>query len=210
MGEEQTSMYYAKLAEKIKQAYQDKYIKNGIVIENTSCAIGCTLYYDLCEEKDKKKIAEALVEKIKQDDYHFDCGIYGLLFVPAALSENGFADIVLKVLQNEEYPGYGYWIKNNMTTLCETWNMTMSLNHQMFAAIDNWFYKYVAGIKYKQGKIIVSPCKITGINYVTAKTKDIVIKIENNECYIKASKTTEFKYKGRKELLEAGEYTFKL
>ena len=107
--------------------------------------------------------------------------IKNLLFVPAALSENGFAGIVLKVLQNEEYPGYGYWIKNNMTTLCETWNMTMSLNHQMFAAIDNWFYKYVAGIKYKQGKIIVSPCKITGINYVTAKTKDIVIKIENNE-----------------------------
>jgi alpha-L-rhamnosidase len=45
------------------------------------------------------------------------------------------------------HPSYGYWIEHGFTTLCETWRGAASHNHQMFGSIDEFFFKYLAGIQ---------------------------------------------------------------
>ena len=52
----------------------------------------------------------------------------------------------MKMIVHEEYPGWGYWVKQGATTLHESWKSTSSLNHIMFGDIAAWMMQYAAGI----------------------------------------------------------------
>lgn len=45
------------------------------------------------------------------------------------------------------YPSYGYWLTNGATTLWEHWSGEESHNHQMFGTVEEFFFKYLAGIR---------------------------------------------------------------
>jgi alpha-L-rhamnosidase len=51
------------------------------------------------------------------------------------------------VVTKTTYPSWGYWIVNGATTLWEAWNAESSHNHQMFGTVNEYFYKYLAGIQ---------------------------------------------------------------
>ena len=63
-----------------------------------------------------------------------------------ALSQNGYADIAYRLATKTSFPSWGYWMKQGMTTLPETWNMQTSLNHIFMGEISAWFYKGLGGI----------------------------------------------------------------
>jgi alpha-L-rhamnosidase len=56
-------------------------------------------------------------------------------------------DILHKVETKTTFPSWGYWIENGATTLWESWNAESSHNHQMFGTVNEYFYKYFAGIQ---------------------------------------------------------------
>lgn len=86
------------------------------------------------------------------------------------LSDMGRADLVYAMLNQTDYPGYGYMVGNGATTvssssylhLCYHWryklweswfwsNSTYSHNHAMFGSVSSWFYEYLAGLSSKNG-----------------------------------------------------------
>ena len=171
--------YYLTLAENIKKAFREKFVKNGEVVFNDSqTAIACAIYQGLLEENEIPAAAAKLAELVRKNGNHIDCGILGMKYIFSALSENGYAQTAYNFTVNPTYPSYAYWINSGMTTLCEDWEMEYSLLHHMYSEVDYWFYRHLAGIQPdKPGfrKLVIKPCFVENVCWVKASHKGIEV-----------------------------------
>eukprot|EP00523_Entomoneis_sp_CCMP467_P003866 CAMPEP_0168761210 /NCGR_PEP_ID=MMETSP0724-20121128/23195_1 /TAXON_ID=265536 /ORGANISM="Amphiprora sp., Strain CCMP467" /LENGTH=1371 /DNA_ID=CAMNT_0008810305 /DNA_START=162 /DNA_END=4274 /DNA_ORIENTATION=- len=81
--------------------------------------------------------------------YAVNSGILDVKYTFKTLSDMGFHDIGLSKASGNHFPGYGYMMSFNATTLWETWWRSEDLyshNHPMFGAIGEWLPSSVAGI----------------------------------------------------------------
>lgn len=179
------------LSENIRRAFRENLIKDGIVLGNCQTSLACGIYQGLYNPEEIPLAAEKLAELVKKNGYHIDCGILGTKYIFSALSENGYGEVAYQMVINPEYPSYAYWMKQGMTTLCESWEMKESCNHHMFSEVETWFYRHLAGIRIKNGRIIVKPCFIPGIDWVKAKHGDVSVSWNDTEI------TIETKYPGQ-------------
>ncbi|MHA2391564.1 MAG: family 78 glycoside hydrolase catalytic domain [Promethearchaeota archaeon] len=161
LGKEEDSDFYKNKAEKIKVAFNKRFLKRIYDAEKLSLAdrtVSQTsnilpLYLNMVPEKKRNKVLSRLITAIKSDyDYHFDTGIVGTRYIFDTLTDNGYPDVIYKMINQESFPGYGYMIREGATTLWERWEKLEgggmnSHNHIMLGSVDTWFYKTLAGIK---------------------------------------------------------------
>lgn len=178
---------YKRLAENIKAAFRNRFMKDGKMIFDTQTAVACAIYQGLFEEDEYAAAAGHLAELVQQKDYHIDCGLLGTKYIFDALSDYGYAETAYKMVSNPTYPSYAYWKSLGLTTLPEAWdinlNRVVSLNHHMFGEIDTWLYKHIAGIKpAKPGfaEVLVQPALLPQLGYVKAHTAGICVEWDKN------------------------------
>ncbi|MEZ0289484.1 MAG: family 78 glycoside hydrolase catalytic domain, partial [Sulfolobales archaeon] len=108
---------------------------------------------DLVPEDKISDILKSLVDSVEIEwDSHFNVGIIGMKYAPEVLARYGRIDLAYRALTQETYPSFGYWIREDATTLWERWEKLTgsgmnSLNHHMFGSVDAWFYRWIAGIQ---------------------------------------------------------------
>jgi alpha-L-rhamnosidase len=153
LGKDDDHKKYSALADKIKKAFNAKYLKSetGIYGEGRQTELSVPLFWGLVPEELKSKVASNLAKRVAADGFHLDVGLLGQKALLDALSENGFPDVAYKVAAQETYPSWGWWIKNGATTLYENWDIKaqndISLNHIMFGEVGAWLYKGLGGIR---------------------------------------------------------------
>lgn len=151
-GKENDCRYYSALAEKIKNAINDKYLdrKTGIYASGTQTELSVPLQWKVVPEEMITKVAYNLARKVKEAGFHLDVGVLGAKAILNALSENGYPEVAYKVAVQDTYPSWGWWIVNGATTLLENWDLDaerdISDNHMMFGEIGAWFFKGLGGI----------------------------------------------------------------
>ncbi|RCH56253.1 alpha-rhamnosidase [Mucilaginibacter hurinus] len=152
LGKPADAAKYHQLANKIKDAINAKYLNNATATygTGTQTELSVALYWGLVPQYLKARVAARLAARVIADNYHLDVGLLGTKSILNALSENGYADIAFKIAAQEDYPSWGWWIKNGATTLYENWNIQskydISLNHIMFGEVGAWLYKGIGGI----------------------------------------------------------------
>lgn len=170
---------YSFLAEKIKNAINQKYLNKGTGIYGSGLQteLSVALYWGLVPDSLKSKVARNLADRVIQDGKHIDVGLLGTKTILNALSENGYAELAYEVALQETYPSWGWWIKNGATTLYENWKIDaksdISLNHIMFGEIGAWFYKALGGIYPDPEKpgfknILLKPNFVPGLDHFEA------------------------------------------
>lgn len=169
------SRRYRLLSEKIRNAFREKFLVNGLPQPEGQTALACVLFNGLLNESEKPAAAARLAELVKENGYHIDCGTQGNKFIYRALSDAGYSDVVYKMITNPTCPSFAYWIHQGATTLCETWEMDASLNHHMFSEVDLWFYRYLAGIQADGETLTIAPVFVDGIDWVKATYRDISV-----------------------------------
>ena len=162
LGHESDATRYARLAEDIETAFNQRFLHPGTnqYGDGRQPFNAFALADDLVPEARKPAVAGNIAKDIRERGVHLDTGISGTKFLFDVLTENGYVDLAYAVATQTTYPSYGYWIKNGATTLWEQWNGEYSHNHQMFGSVVAWFYKYLAGIRplepgYK--RIVIKP-----------------------------------------------------
>ena len=155
-------------------------------------------------------MADRLAKLTEECGYHILGGTIGTKCFFTALSEYGHADVVYKTVINPDYPGYAHWINSGMTTFCENWDMSSSLNHHMFSEVDYWFYKYIAGFRFDGGVLKINPCKIDGLTVVNARYRDVKLEINGDDLNISLHEPTEIEWGGKNYLLDKGKHIIKL
>lgn len=143
----------------------------------TECAVAMTVFPEeraLCEGW-----AKAAAQDIAARGYHMTCGNQGYRPLFYRLAEYGYGDVLLKLLKNEEYPGWGYMLVKGATTVWERWESDVytdmhSFDHPMFAGYDGFLYNFVAGIRTREcedafGEIVVEPLFSLPLKSVSAR-----------------------------------------
>jgi alpha-L-rhamnosidase len=175
LGKKADAEKYSRLAEKIKSAFNQKYFNAALALYGTGLQteLSVALHAGLVPDAHKERVGNKLAERVMNDGVQLDVGILGAKAILNALSENGHADLAYRLAVREEYPSWGWWIKNGATTLYENWNINaahdVSLNHVMFGEVAAWFYKGLGGIKPDENtpgfkNVLLEPHFIDGLD----------------------------------------------
>lgn len=166
---------YTALAEKIKKAFNTKYLNKstGIYASGIQTEMSVPLYWKIVPEESIALVAENLAKRVAADGFHLDVGLLGTKAILNALSENGYSNWAYKIAAQKTYPSWGWWMENGATTLYENWPIDaksdISMNHIMFGEIGAWLYKSPGGIKPDEKQpgfkhVILDPHIMDGLN----------------------------------------------
>ena len=115
------------------------------------------LNYGIVPEKYRAQLEKKVVDNIVKDkDYHLWGGVFTVHSAYEYLPKNGYADMMHKVVVNEEWPSFGWMIKNGATTLPEGYKFTSSNMHHFMGAVDNFFYRHIVGINVDESQSWIS------------------------------------------------------
>lgn len=187
LGDEKDAKNYANLAQKIKdninKAYYNKDEKQ--YWENRQGANAYPLAFGIVPDDDVSQVVESLVQNILKNKGHFDSGILATPLVLDVLSKFGREDIAFTLMNQRDYPGYGYVLEKNTTTLWEYWDGKLSHSHPMYGSVIRWFFKEIAGINpdpenpgFKH--IIIKPMISGDLTYVSASYNSIYGQISSH------------------------------
>ena len=122
---------------------------------------------------------EAVLQNLIADIHaHGDClttGDVGNRYLFRVLADNGCNELLFKMLNHYETPGYGFQIAQGATTLTEQWDPRQgaSENHFMLGQIDEWFFRSLAGFRQPKGShgmrhLIIDPQAVGDIRQIKA------------------------------------------
>ncbi|MGZ5555045.1 MAG: alpha-L-rhamnosidase-related protein, partial [Candidatus Aminicenantales bacterium] len=161
IGRGEEARQYGRLAASIKAAFNAAYLGEtqyaAIRVSPVDTYPNQTsnilpLYLNMVPADRKDKVAASLVQSVvRQQDCHVDTGILGTRYLLDVLTVNGQEEAAWRVATRKSYPGWGYMLAEDATTLWERWEKLTgpamnSQNHIMFGSIDAWFYRVLAGL----------------------------------------------------------------
>jgi len=177
-GKQDDAAHYAQLAETLRQAILHEFWDDEAHAFrcNSQCANAMALVHGICEQKDREYVKTNLVNDIHAHGDRLTTGDVGNRFLFLALVEEGEEELLYRMINHYDVPGYGYQIKWGATTLTEQWDPVQgsSLNHFMMGQIDEIFFRSLAGIEFVSAdQVRISPRRISDLQYVKATTGTI-------------------------------------
>jgi alpha-L-rhamnosidase len=158
IGDKAASDKYKAQAAKVTSAFQKAYLKPDakLAVHNQS-AYAIALFFDLIPATQKDAAAGHLAALVKANGNKMTTGFLGTRPLLPALSATGHHDLAGILMQQREFPSWGYEVDNGATTIWERWNSyikgkgvhepTMnSFSHYAFGAVCEWMFSELAGI----------------------------------------------------------------
>ena len=183
LGKTNDAAQYASLADEMKTAFNNKYLDSntGQYDNGTPTSSVLPLAFHMVPANVQYRAFNFLVNKLTDDWHgHIGTGLVGGKYLMRVLSENGRPDLAYTILTQTNYPGWGYMIEHDATTVWELWNgdtadpAMNSGNHVMLIGdLGIWMYENLAGIKPDPEQpgfrhIIMRPTPVGDLKYVKA------------------------------------------
>lgn len=173
---------YAKWADTVKRAFNKMYFdadtKQYGSGSQTSNAIALSM--GLVNGKDQPAVVANLVKDIEQRNYALTSGDIGFHHLLKALADADRHDIISKMNNRSDVPGYGYQLARGATALTESWQASpvVSNNHFMLGHLMDWFYTGLAGIQQTKNavafKVIdIRPNVVEDVNHAKAMYRSV-------------------------------------
>ena len=181
--------YYTSLAQEIMVAFNKCFLHKDTAQYGTGsqCSNALPLFLQMTQDADKQgnyrpdadlneKVFANLIKDVEAHGNRLTTGDVGNRYLIQTLARNGEHELIYKMFNHEEAPGYGFQLKFGATTLTEQWDPRQgsSWNHFMMGQIDEWFFNSLVGIRPsttpKQGyqKFIIAPQPVGDLKYVKA------------------------------------------
>lgn len=189
LGYKNESKAFTDLSIQVKDAYLHKFYdsNSGVLSTGSQTAYAMSLYTGLIPENDFGKVFNNLISSIEENNYALTSGDIGYHFLVRVLSENGRSDILYKMNNRTDVPGYGYQLKKDATALTESWGAlaASSNNHLMLGHLMEWFYSGLGGIQQTENSIgyshvIIAPKPAGAINWVNCSFQTVKGMITSN------------------------------
>ena len=181
--------YYTSLAQDIMVAFNKCFLHKDMAQYGTGsqCSNALPLFLQMTQDADEQgnyrpdadlneKVFANLIKDVEAHGNRLTTGDVGNRYLIQTLARNGEHELIYKMFNHEEAPGYGFQLKFGATTLTEQWDPRQgsSWNHFMMGQIDEWFFNSLVGIRPsttpKQGyqKFIIAPQPVGDLKYVKA------------------------------------------
>ena len=124
-------------------------------------ASAMALYMNLVNDDNRNDVLQALVSDIttRMDDSNraplMTAGDVGCRYVLQALQQSGCSELIWKMNQRDDIPGYVWQIRQGATALTESWQAydNVSNNHLMLGHLMEWMFQSPGGIRQKEGSV---------------------------------------------------------
>jgi len=177
LGKQNDIIKYGRWADTVKLAFNKMFYhadtKQYGSGSQTSNAMAVSM--GLVNEKDKDAVIENIVKDIQQRNYRLTSGDIGFHYLLKVLTDAGRNDIIYKMNNRTDVPGYGFQVVNGATALTESWQglPIVSNNHLMLGHLMQWFYEGLAGISQAENSvgyksIIIRPQVVGDITHAAA------------------------------------------
>jgi len=130
------------------------------------------LFLGICGEN-KAVVLQSLINDIHAHGDRLTTGDVGNRYLFRVLADNDQNDLLYKMLNHADTPGYGFQIAQGATTLTEQWDPRegASENHFMLGQIDEWLFRSLSGIRQKPGThgmrhLVIDPKVIGDIRHI--------------------------------------------
>ncbi len=180
--------YFQNKSEKTKDAFNVRYFdkeKNSYSIGKQGANV-FALAFGLVPEGVEKLVFNSLVKNVEiENNGHFDTGMMGTPYLLEVLTKHNRADLAYTVMNQRDFPSFGYNIEQGATTLWETWTGNESHSHPMFGSVVAWFFQGVGGINPDENNpgfkhIIIKPNIVNDLDYSNALYKSAYGEIISN------------------------------
>ena len=180
--------YFTELGAKAKSAINSVYVNN----KTSNYSIGrqganvFPLGFGVAENGSSDAVFNNLVNNVLNDNkIHFDTGILGTPLLLDVLTESGRADLAYTLMNQRDYPGFGYMVEKGATTIWETWQGDASHSHPMFGSVCAWFYQYFGGISPDPANpgfkhAIIRPYPVSSLSYASTTYPSIYGEIKTH------------------------------
>jgi alpha-L-rhamnosidase len=175
-GRTEAEQHYTKLEEKIRDAFEKKYVQAGAYIPgadyspspfgdidnpnakpkggDTQTGYVLALHMNMVPEEMRAAAATRLVKKIEENHGLLGTGFVGTPYLLEELTKTGHNRLAYDLLLNTGMPSWGYQVEHSATTTWERWNGNLktddpqmnSYNHYAYGAVADWIYRYAAGV----------------------------------------------------------------
>ncbi len=155
---------YQKLFKKIKEYFQQKYIREGHIAEEyrSQTTLILAMEYGLLSEQQEQSACEDLLHKLEQSDGKLTTGFLGTPLILKCLSDHGFLREAYELLLQTENPSWLYSIAQGATTIWERYDSYTlekgfqdaamnSFNHFNNGSVVAWMYEDMLGIRIRHG-----------------------------------------------------------
>ncbi|OXM60983.1 alpha-L-rhamnosidase [Amycolatopsis vastitatis] len=142
----------------IRAAFIESYVDDdGAVEGGTQTAYLLALAFGLVPDDLVRAAVDHLAAGVEKRGNRLTTGFVGVALLCPVLADHGRADLAYALLQQEEFPSWGYSIRHGATTIWERWDgwtehggfqsaAMNSFNHYSLGSVGDWLFGRVAGI----------------------------------------------------------------
>lgn len=170
--------FYSTLRAQVRDAFNREFFDENTKQYGTGsqASNAMPLFAGIVQPKDQQAVLDNLVKDIEKRGFRLSTGDVGNRYLFQALAENGLNEIMYKMHNHREVPGYGFQLQFGATTLTELWDPRKgaSWNHFMMGQIEEWFYKSLAGITVDKDdysgfrNLVIAPQVVGDLKFVEA------------------------------------------
>ncbi len=177
---------YAGYAQGAKKAYNYLFVLDNDIESIRPAKLVRPLALGLLDEPAKANVAKRLALLTEKRNFRIGTGFLSTPFVLKTLAENGYPEYALKMLLQEQNPGWLYPVRQGATTIWENWegldqNKRGSLNHYSKGSVCYWLFNSVAGIEVsgKDTTFIIRPLVFKELGNACAEYDSIFGKVKS-------------------------------
>ncbi len=183
MNKKEDIAFYSNLKKNVKSAFNNEFFDNNTKQYGTGsqASNAMPLFAGLVDSKDKQAVLDNLVKDIEEKGFRLSTGDVGNRYLFQALARNGLNEVMYKMHNHNEVPGYGFQLQFGATTLTELWDPRKgaSWNHFMMGQIEEWFFRSLAGINVEENNYTrfknfhIAPQVVGDLTFVNASYKTL-------------------------------------
>jgi alpha-L-rhamnosidase len=200
IGRTNDAQEYEELSQQIAEAFHNEYWESDSLSYpgGTQTANLLPLAFGLTPAELEDQVVKNLVSKVMEKDVHPTTGFLGTGYILPMLSKYNHHDLAYEMMNQTDYPSWGYMVKQGATTIWELWNSDVeppegmnSRNHFALGCVGEWIWNTLAGINisdeqpgFKQA--IIKPQPAGDLKWVKAEYETnygllaVDWKLENN------------------------------
>jgi alpha-L-rhamnosidase len=187
IGKQSDAIEYADLAERIKTAFNEKYLdrETNSYEGGTQTANLLPLAFGLVPEGLEETVAGNIADNVLEKGKHPTTGFLGTKYILPILSDFGYHQLAFETAIQTTYPSWGYMVENGATSVWELWNSDTeppegmnSRNHFALGSVGEWYYGYLAGIRPGQSepgfkRSVIKPLPAEGLEWARASLETV-------------------------------------
>jgi hypothetical protein len=182
LGKSDDAKFYSGLAENIRVAFNRRFYDatSRVYATGSQCANAVPLVFGICDDSNRAVVVDAIVRDVRKNG--LTAGDVGYRYLLRALADGGRSDVIFKMINQTNKPGYGMQVAKGKTSLTEAWNGGSSQDHFMLGQIQEWFFHDLAGIQNAPDsvgfrKIVIAPHVVGDLKWVRASYDSVRGKI---------------------------------